>query len=358
MFKKLVIFSITIIITSVFSSCRPKDLEGAFVHYNQNRIDQAFPLAKRSTQMYPENSEAWYLLGVIYSKKDSVEQMVNAFNKSLKIENTYKNQIEAEKMQLYAKKYNTGAAKFNAYMSNEDRKSAEAITDIELSIRSFQESYLLSPTFQAVNLASQGLLLLGKNDEAKKVLIGLTEDYPDTSSSWVALGKYYFAEEDYNNAKEHFQKATEMNPNSIEAFILLAQAYDFMDDYINAEVSYSKAISLDSTDSAVLFNLGLLHYKIASLKELTSEEKNQRYSLAVDNFGKSIKLNPDFINSYQLKGNAELLLRRFEDAKNTLEQGIGRYPNDKQMWDDLSICYANLGNKIKAEEAAARAGQL
>jgi tetratricopeptide (TPR) repeat protein len=355
-FFAAILFIVCIVI--IFPSCRPKDLEGAFVHYNQGRYDQAFPLAKTSTEMYPDNPEAWYLLGNLYAKKDSVEKMIYAFEKSLSIDNSFKIQIEDERMQLYAKKYNNAASMFNAYMNNPDKTSGQAIKDMETSIRNFKESHMLHPTFQAFNLASQGLVILGRTEDALKSYQELVELYPDTSSSWVSLGRYYFENKDYKTAAEQFIKATEIDPDNAESYVFLAHSYDYLSDFTNAEKAYQKAIELDSEDSAVFFNLGLLYYKTAGDEGLTKEEIEEKYNKAVEYLGKSIELNPDYVTSFQLKGNSELLLKRDEEARKTLEEGVERFPDDKELWNQLATCYARLGIKDKANEADARASQL
>ena len=55
----LLILGLLILSLSV-SSCRPPELEGAVVHYNAGRNDQALTLAQEATEKYPDNPEAWF----------------------------------------------------------------------------------------------------------------------------------------------------------------------------------------------------------------------------------------------------------------------------------------------------------
>ena len=87
-------------------------------------------------------------------------------------------------------------------------------------------------------------------------------------------------------------------------------------------------------------------------------EKNSDFEQAIEYFALSIQYNEDFLSSYQLKGNAELLLKKYDEAKETLETGTEKFPEDYQMWNDLSICYALLNETVKAKEAEARAEAL
>jgi integrase len=86
--------------------------------------------------------------------------------------------------------------------------------------------------------------------------------------------------------------------------------------------------------------------------------KQNKLSLAIEFFAKSIEINPDFKSSYQLKGNAELLIEKHAEARATLEAGVDMFPEDRQMWEDLAKSYAFLNEKEKADAAFKRADEL
>jgi len=96
--KALVALFSLIILLSVLVSCRPPELEGAFVDYNAGRYDNALKLAKGSTEKYPANAEAWFLLGQIYGKKSMFGEMADAFDQSLKVGPAHKAAIKNEKL--------------------------------------------------------------------------------------------------------------------------------------------------------------------------------------------------------------------------------------------------------------------
>ncbi len=342
----------------LFSGCRPKDLEGAFVHYNANRFDQALELAEKVTKEHPTNPEAWYLLGELYGKKDRMSDMVNAFDKSLEIGPKHKLQIEATKHNFYAKKFNGGATLYNKFLKFEDQKLEEAIKTIEQAISNFSDANLIQTDYRAIELSSNAYKLLGRNEDALKSFIQLTSTFPDSAKAWLALGKYYYDEKDYTDAANHFEKSTTLDDKNSEALTYLAQTYDFLELPDKAIPAYKRAIDANESDSAIPFNLGLLLYKAAIEKGVSLETKKEKLGMAVEFFGKSIELNPDFKSSYQLKGNSELLIERYEDAKKTLEEGVDMFPDDGQMWEDLAKSYALLNDKEKADAAYKRADEL
>jgi len=342
----------------VLSSCRPSDLEGAFVHLKNNRIDESLVLAEKVTKEYPENAEGWYLLGVLYGKKDKIADMVTAFDKSLSINQEFKTKIDAESNTYFASKFNSGASNYNAYIRMEDKTSDTAIKKMEESIQNFKDANTIQQDFRAQNLIATGYTLLGKNDEAFKTFTTMTENYPDSASTWISLGKFYFDSKDYDQAIKMFEKASDLDKNDSESVTLLAQCYDIKEMPEKAIPLYKKAIALNDKDSAIPFNLGLLLYKSAISKDVSPEDRKMNLEGAVEALSTSIDLNPDYQSSYQLKGNALLLLQRYAEAREVLEEGVQRFPEDGQMWSDLGVCYTQLNDKEKATNAFSKADAL
>ena len=84
--RKTVLLTFLILLAAfLITSCRPPELEGAFVDYKAKRLDNALKLAIEATEKYPTNPEAPYLLGKIYGEKEMYSEMVEAFDKSTKI---------------------------------------------------------------------------------------------------------------------------------------------------------------------------------------------------------------------------------------------------------------------------------
>ena len=358
MTRHILTFIMLISLIYVFSSCRPKDLEGAFVDYNAGRFDQALVLAEKVTKEHPENSEGWYLLGELYGKKDRIPEMVNAYNKSLEIDQSFKSKIDVSMQNYYAKKFNSGANNYNEFIKAEDPTSEKALKTIEQAIQEFKDANTIKPDFRAVNLIAQSYKMIDKNDEALETLNMLTKDYPDSAKAWVSVGKFYYENKEYEKAVSNLEKAHKIDPNNSDALLFLAQSYDLMENPEKAIPAYKEALKVNSEDSAIPFNLGLLLYKAGIAKDVAPEQKNEKLADAITYLGKAIELNPDFLSSYQLKGNAELLLAKYDAAKVTLEAGVEKFPEDAQMWNDLGICYTQLNDKDKAEAAFKRADEL
>ena len=100
---------------------------------------------------------------------------------------------------------------------------------------------------KAVSLADKAsngekLLILateaGANNNAvkqKEYLDQLVAAYPNDERAHFNLGGYYFGQQDYPQAIEHYRKATELEPSYSTAYNILGYAYRQVGDYANAE---------------------------------------------------------------------------------------------------------------------------
>ena len=136
--KLVLLFAVTIMGLSILTSCRPPELEGAFVDFNAGRIDNALVLAEDAAKKYPDNAEAWLLLGRLYGKKDRIAEMVSAFDKSVALSPQYANEIKTERAYYFQTLFNGGLTNYNAFLKAEDRASEKAIKTIEKAISNFK----------------------------------------------------------------------------------------------------------------------------------------------------------------------------------------------------------------------------
>ena len=109
---------------------------------------------------------------------------------------------------------------------------------------------------KAVGLADKAsngekLLILateaGANNNAvsqKQFLDQLVTAYPSDERAHFNIGGFYFGQQDFTNAIEHYRIATQINPSYSNAYNLLGYAYRQNADYANAEKAFQKYIEL------------------------------------------------------------------------------------------------------------------
>ena len=98
--KKLIMICTAIFVITMIlgAGCRPPELEGVVININQKQYEKAYDLAKEAVQKYPDNPEAWYYLGELHGRFEKFEEMSEAFDKSLSLAQTYKSEIEQQRM--------------------------------------------------------------------------------------------------------------------------------------------------------------------------------------------------------------------------------------------------------------------
>jgi tetratricopeptide (TPR) repeat protein len=146
----------------------------------------------------------------------------------------------------------------------------------------------LNKAVAAADKASEGekLVILanqaGANGEAAKqkdLLEKLAGTYPNDERAHFMLGTYYFGQQDYGAAVDHFKKATEIAPNYSPAYNILGYAYRQQADYANAENAFKKYIELIPNDpnpydsyAELLLRMGKFDDSITQYRKALSED--------------------------------------------------------------------------------------
>jgi tetratricopeptide (TPR) repeat protein len=142
--------------------------------------------------------------------------------------------------------------------------------------------------------ASEGerLLILatqaGANAEAakqKEYLDKLVAAHPNDERAHFQLGGYYFGQQDFTQAIEHYKKATEIAPNYSPAYNILGYAYRQNGDYTNAEAAFKKYIELIPNDPNPYDSYAELLLKMGKFDD------------AITQYRKALSIDPNFFNS-------------------------------------------------------------
>ena len=204
------------------------------------------------------------------------------------------------------------------FLQGRDLAERLVITD---SIAHFEKAATLDPTFalaelnlansaptgkeffehlnKAVSLADKAsngekLLILateaGANNNAvkqKDYLEQLVSAYPNDERAHFNLGGYYFGQQDFPQAIEHYKKATEIAPTYSPAYNILGYAYRQNADYANAEKAFQKYIELIPKDPN----------PYDSYAELLLKEG--KFDDSITQYRKALAINPNFLASHQ-----------------------------------------------------------
>ncbi|NOX90833.1 MAG: tetratricopeptide repeat protein [Calditrichaeota bacterium] len=356
--KKLVLFIIPILVLSFLTSCRPPELEGAFVDYNAGRFDNALKLAQEATQKYPDNAEAWFLLGEIYGKKERYLEMKRAFDKSLKLSNVFADKIKAAKIYYYQNLFNRGVNNYNTFTKMEDRTTDEAKKQLKKAIEYFKLANIVQTDYKSIDLVALSYTLIGEKDSALVYYTKLTEMAPDSADGYIKLGRYELINSDYDKAIKALEKALSIDPSNPEAIQIIAEAYDRAGMADKAIKSYQKAMEVNKEEKAFPFNLGLLYFKLSSKEGIDENLKNEYLQKCIEAFSRVIELDPSMKEPYDFKSNCEILLKKYDEALVTLKQAVERFPDNGPFWYNLGVVYSHLNNVKEATNAFKKAEEL
>ena len=152
---------------------------------------------------------------------------------------------------------------------------------------------------KAVSLADKAsngekLLILGNEAGAngnaakqKEYLEQLVAAYPNDERAHFNLGGYYFGQQDFPKAIEHYKKATELSPTYSTAFNILGYAYRQNVDYPNAEQAFKRYIELIPNDPNPYDSYAELLLKMG------------RFDESITQYNKALAIDANFINSHQ-----------------------------------------------------------
>jgi tetratricopeptide (TPR) repeat protein len=143
--------------------------------------------------------------------------------------------------------------------------------------------------------ASEGerLLILGTeagangNLETQKELFEkLAAAFPNDERAHFNLGGYYFGQQDFDTAIQHYRKATELAPTYSPAFNILGYALRQRESFGEAEQAFRKYIELIPNDPNPYDSLAELYLKMG------------RFDDAIAQYQKALSIDSNFINSH------------------------------------------------------------
>ena len=153
----------------------------------------------------------------------------------------------------------------------------------------------------------------------KQYLDKLIAEYPNDERVQFSLGGYYFGQQDYDQAIEHYKKATEIAPGYSSAYNLLGYSYRQRQNYSEAEQAFKKYIELIPNDpnpydsyAELLLKMGRFDDSIAQYRKALSIDPHFNAS----HFG----ISADLMYSGKPQDAAEELQTMADQARNDGER--------------------------------------
>jgi tetratricopeptide (TPR) repeat protein len=223
---------------------------------------------------------------------------------------------------------------------------------------------------------NQGKFIEAKNYFEKAIEIKKTLSLP-----YVGLGDVYAKREDYEKAIDYYEKAisVDLEANSVsiksaKAYIQLAALYIKQDKPEMALEVYKKAIDASIELAYIYENIAEEFQRKRRLRDYLNKlydiaadissdstdyfnelgnalKKQGRYTEAIEQYKKAIKINPENKNAYNnLGGIFSYYLEKYKEAIKQYEIAINIDPEYKDAYYNLGVAFANLGKYTEAIE--------
>jgi tetratricopeptide (TPR) repeat protein len=122
------------------------------------------------------------------------------------------------------------------------------------------------------------------------------------------------------------------SPSAAAVSVSDARAAYTAKDYLTAISLYTKAVL--QAQGAVA--IAQLQYELGN-----SYRENKQNDLALSSYGLAVAQNPKLVVAYQARANLLIALKRRDEAKTTLQNGLDANPGNKDLQNDLSTIDLN-----------------
>ncbi len=215
------------------------------IYLKKNDINEAANNYKKALEYSPTPDEAkiaYMNLGNLYFKLDNFTEAIEFYNKALEIDKTDIN--------IY---YNISLV----YMENDD---------FENGLKNIDKGIKLNPNSMNLYLIKSKLLYsAGKTDRAIINFKKMIDTFPDEIVPYFELGSLYYKIKDLKNAEKYFNRALGLkadNNYQYKIFANLSAIYYEKKEYKKALEYINKAFILNSRDSLISYNCGLINSKM------------------------------------------------------------------------------------------------
>jgi tetratricopeptide (TPR) repeat protein len=338
-----------------------------YLGYKPPDYDKAEEQLSLELKNNPDNAEAHYILGYIYSEKNRYKEMTEQFNACLRLSNQWANDIKNIRTQEWATVFNSGVS----YMNQDSlEKALDRFENAMIIDSSRYESWLNS-----------GVVALKMNDCPKalgyqKAAYQLKPDDVKVSNTYASTA---FSCKEYTEALKIYQKLKEIDPQNVNTLINMATIYEQLAMHDSALAEYSQIINVDPTYRDAYFNRGILYWNTAQgiYKELVAlkdsmeqnpsdkklverskeliEKQKELFSKTEQDYKKVMELDPQDKEALELLAFSLISQDKTDEAIIWLEKLVQLDPNNKAAWNSLSIVYTKKGLKEKAREAVEKA---
>jgi tetratricopeptide (TPR) repeat protein len=370
--------------------CGSAESTSAKLYMQQKQWDKAEESLLKEVAKNPNNDEAWFLLGQIRLELKKYLPMNEAYTKCLEISNTYKNDIDRNRLAIWAQMYNDGIGFYN--------KGRDSAINYDRAIERFEIARAILPDSVSVYYVLAVSYYARKDnantEKALEAALAKKPNYPEASR---LLGQLHMMRGDerkaakddagalaaYEKAATAFEAAYKADQKNPENIISLIDAYQRANKSDKAMAITQDAVKSDPNNRVYRYAYGVFLLKqdkfaesIEQLKKVleispdandgTARDATYNLGVAYLNWGVAMKEEADKKAEAAMKGGKPAkdvkedlsFKEKYKAAVPYLEQSTQSKIDDVMLWQQLAKVYANLNMVDKMKRAFAVADSL
>jgi tetratricopeptide (TPR) repeat protein len=321
--------------------------------FKNKKYDEALSLLENVFSRDPENVDGHRLEGNVLLAKGDTKKAVEVLER---LDQTYPDTplIKYELAQAYLKNNNLNQARtvLDQVISANPNYADPILLLAEINLRSGHSEAVIEPLTRLLNrnpeLKPVALLLaaaygsLDRFDDAAIVVSEQAKLAPHDPQAQMALGLTLRQAKRNGEARQAFEKVAELAPDSLWPVEQLVEL-DLLDRHFDAARQRVRRQFQKTPDSpAAHFFEG---------KILATEEK---WDLAEAELQKTLQLDPNFSNAYDLLVQAYVATNKLPQALEQLQTQLAKNPNDVSALTTLALLYERTNDFAKARDAYER----
>ncbi len=157
-------------------------------------------------------------------------------------------------------------------------------------------------------------------------------DWKDPTEQKIKFILELFNSSKYDEAQKEIDELFINYPNSPVLFNILGAIFAEQNKLDKAIENYEKSLNINPEYFQALNNLGIALHKLSRLEE------------AIENYKKALNFNQDFTEALNNLGNAYQELGRNKEALEQFNKLIKIQPNYKKVYNNLGLLHSELGN--------------
>ena len=290
----------------------------------QDDPSDAIQIYQELEQSYPKDPQIPLLLGTTFYQQKQNAEARTEFDKALRLASDYLPALEQ-----------------SVNLDLAERQYSSALQRVQHGLETNPNTAALQ------SLLGQILIAQGDTNRAEATLLKAIRLQPDYVPAYLMLAQLYVTIHQNTKALTELQTALDKNPNDVSASILMGMVYNSEEDYQNARDAYEKALVIAPNNPTILNNLACVYAEHLNQLDKGYELARQARSIApadpaiADTLGWIL---------YQ-KG-------QYDSALSLLRESVGKLYAVPDVQFHLGMTYYMMNNEMDAKTAFQRALQL